>query len=131
MTLVDTSVWIDFLRGTATPAAAFVREHLGGDLATTEPVLTELLAGARPGPQADRIEGLLLSQRWHRVEPTLDYRGAVDVYRAARAAGRQPRGLTECLIAAVALRAGAQVASRDVDFVRIAGATGLTVLDLR
>ncbi|MEO3935436.1 PIN domain-containing protein [Dermatophilaceae bacterium Soc4.6] len=46
MTLVDTSVWIEFLRGTPTGAASFVRDNLGGRIHGSEPVLMELLAGA-------------------------------------------------------------------------------------
>lgn len=62
MTLVDSSVWVDFLRGTEGPPTRYVREHLGGDLHTTEPVLLEVLAGARAGAATARLERLLLSQ---------------------------------------------------------------------
>ncbi|MGL5819016.1 MAG: type II toxin-antitoxin system VapC family toxin [Phycicoccus sp.] len=131
MTLVDTSVWVEFLRGTPTAATTFVRERLGKELATTEPVLMELLAGVRPGERTARIERLLLSQTWHRIDPGLDYRGAIDVFHATRATGHQPRSLQDCLVAAVALRRDVAVAHRDVDYERIAAATGLRVVDLR
>ncbi|MGL5927891.1 MAG: type II toxin-antitoxin system VapC family toxin [Dermatophilaceae bacterium] len=131
MSIVDTSVWVEFLRGTSGPATTFVRRHLGTALATTEPVMMELLAGARPGEHTARIERLLLSQTWHRVDPGLDYRGAVDVFHATRATGHQPRSLQDCLVAAVALRRDVAVAHRDVDYERIAAATGLRVVDLR
>lgn len=131
MTMVDTSAWVEFLRGTDTPSTRYVRDHVGGELYTTEPVLMELLAGARVGGATVRLERLLLSQRWARVEPALDYRGAVDVFHACRAAGHPIRSLNDCLIAAVALRAGVPVAHRDADFEHIAAATGLTVVDLR
>jgi predicted nucleic acid-binding protein len=129
--LVDTSVWVEFLRGSPTSATGFVRDRLGTDLATSEPVLMELLAGARPGEHAVRLERLLLSQSWHRIEPGLDYRGAVDVFHATRATGYQPRSLQDCLIAAVALRRGVPVAHRDRDYEHIAAATNLQVVDLR
>ncbi|MGC5629116.1 type II toxin-antitoxin system VapC family toxin [Georgenia sp. Z1344] len=131
MILVDTSVWIEFLRGTTTPATEFVRDHLGSDLATTEPVMMELLAGTRAGRRTEQVERLMLSQHWCRVDPTLDYRGAVDVFHAARAAGTKPRALQDCLIAAIALRHGARLAHRDVDYEHLARATGLEVIDLR
>lgn len=131
MTLVDTSVWVEFLRGTDSPATRFTRARLGAEIATTEPVMMELLAGARPGAHAVGLERLLLSQAWHRVEPRLDYRGAVDVFHATRATGHQPRSLQDCLIAAVALRLGVAVAHRDSDYERIAAATRLRVVDLR
>ncbi|WP_165962641.1 type II toxin-antitoxin system VapC family toxin [Occultella glacieicola] len=131
MILVDTSVWIEFLRGTASTATAFVRDRLGSDLATTEPVLMEVLAGTRRGAQTEQVERLLLSQHWLRVDPTVDYRGAVEVFQHARAAGHQPRALQDCLIAAVALRHGATLAHRNDDYERLSSAVGLTVLDLR
>lgn len=131
MTLVDTSAWIEFLRGSEGKATSYVREHVGVDLAASEPVLLELLAGARQGSQTDRIERLLLSQRWLTVEPALDYRAAVDVFHATRATGHPPRSLQDCLIAAVALRRDEAVAHRDQDFADISAATGLAVIDLR
>lgn len=131
MTLVDTSVWIEFLRGTTTRAAAFVDEHLGDDLAVTEPVLMEVLAGARSGSVTMGTERLLLSQRWLALEPLTDYRAAVDIFQATRASGHPPRALNDCLIAAVAMRVGVAVAHRDADFAYIAAATGLDVIDLR
>lgn len=60
MTLVDTSVWVDFLRGTASAATEYVREHVGRGLATCAPVLMELLAGAAAGPQAQSSAGARL-----------------------------------------------------------------------
>lgn len=132
MTLVDTSAWIEFLRGTETSSTKFVRREIGrGGLYTTEPVLMELLAGARAGGATQRLERLLLSQRWLRVEPGLDYRGAVDIFHACRGRGHPIRSLNDCLIAAVALRSGVGIAHRDADFVYIAEATGVPAKDLR
>ncbi|MDO5495293.1 MAG: PIN domain nuclease [bacterium] len=128
--LVDTSLWIEFLRGTGTIASDYVREGLG-ELATSEPILMELVAGAAPGRRSAGIERLLLSQKWLRVEPGLDYRGAADVFQASRASGHPPRSLQDCLIAAIALRHGVAVAHRDADFEYIAAATGLQTIDLR
>lgn len=130
MILAGTSVWIDFLRDAPTPAARFAAEHVGDDLATSEPILMEVLAGARP-VHVDRIEGLLHSQRWCHVDTHVDFRGAAEVFRATRATGHQPRSTLDCLVAAVALRRGISVAHRDPDYEYIAAATGLQVIDLR
>ena len=131
MTLIDTSVWIEYLRGTDSTATTYVREHIGSETATTEPVLMELLAGASSRQRTLDLERLLLSQPWHPVDAGVDYRGAVDVYQATRATGHQPRSLQDCLIAAVALRNRVDVAHRDSDYEYIAQATGLGVVDLR
>lgn len=129
-TLVDTSVWVEFLRATGSPGHLYVLEHLGS-LATTEPVLLELLAGAASGAQTTRVERLLLGQHWMSLHPGLDYRAAVDIFQATRANGHQPRSLQDCLIAAVALRHRATLAHRDGDYEHIAAVTGLSVIDLR
>lgn len=132
MILLDTSVWVEFVRGTASPATQHVRAHVGSDSTTTcEPVLMELLAGARAGAQTLRLERLLLAQPWLRVESVVDYRVAVDVFHAARGIGHPIRSLQDCLIAAIALRHGATVAHRDGDYEHIAAATGLSTKDLR
>lgn len=131
LVLVDTSVWIEYLRGTGSRAHLFVRERVGGGLATTEPVLMELLAGAASGAQTAAAERLMMGQHWLQVEPALDYRAAADIFQAARASGHQPRSLQDCLIAAIAVRTRTRVAHRDVDYARIAAVTGLEVLDLR
>lgn len=131
LVLVDTSVWIEYLRGTGSRAHLFVREQVGTGLATTEPILMELLAGAASGAQTAAAERLMLGQHWLQVEPALDYRAAADIFQAARASGHQPRSLQDCLIAAIAVRTQTPVAHRDADYARIAAVTGLEVLDLR
>lgn len=131
MILVDTSVWIEYLRGTGTRATSYLRERVGIEVATTEPVLLELLAGARSGHQTAVLERLLASQSWCRIEPALDYRAAVELFQVTRSAGHQPRSLQDCLIAAVALRHDVDLAHRDADYHHIAAATGLRVVDLR
>lgn len=130
MTLVDSSVWIEYLRGGSDRARAFVRERLGA-LHVTEPVLLKVLAGTRTGAPTLRAEHLLRSQRWESVEVSVDYRAAVDIYQRTRATGHRVRSLQDCLIAAVALRCGLDVAHRDADYGHIAAATGLDTVDLR
>ena len=52
--------------------------------------------------------------------------GAVRVYRSCRSRGVTPRGLIDCMIAAVALAADVPVLAHDRDLARIA-----EVMDLR
>ncbi len=46
--------------------------------------------------------------------------GAAELYRACRGGGETPRKLTDCLIAAVAIRSGAELLCEDADFLAIA-----------
>ena len=56
-----------------------------------------------------------------------DFDGAVAIYRRCRRGGVTPRGLVDCLIAAVALRRGAALLAHDVDLARIARVVGIDV----
>ena len=48
MTLVDSSVWIDFLRGTATPEVGRLQQLMRrGEVMIGDLIVTEVLQGAR------------------------------------------------------------------------------------
>jgi hypothetical protein len=55
----------------------------------------------------------------------VDLDGAVHVYRTCRAAAVTPRGLIDCMIAAVAARNGASILAHDRDFARVARVMGI------
>ena len=116
--LVDTSVWIEYLRGTGSPAARALADLLRDrpdDVALTEPVTMELLAGARPS-SLPSLELLVAGLATVGVEPTLDFPAAASAYRAARANGTTVRSLVDCLIAVVAARHGVELLHRDADY---------------
>ena len=52
---------------------------------------------------------------------------AVKLYRQCRAEGVTPRGLVDCMIAAVALRTGAIMLAMDVDMERLAAVAGIAM----
>jgi hypothetical protein len=131
VTLVDTSAWIELLRGTGSAVHLRLRELVrGGDeLATTGPVSMELLAGARTPTHARRIRAALAACRTLEVRGTRDWEDAAALYLTCRLAGLTPRKLLDCLIAAVAIRAGVPVLAQDRDFELIAEHTALELLD--
>ena len=47
MIMVDTSAWIEFLRNTGSPVCKKLSSSLDNDLAVSDPIRMELLAGAR------------------------------------------------------------------------------------
>jgi len=122
MILVDSSAWIEFLRGTGSPAHLRLRAALEGSspLACTDVILMEILAGARDDADRDRLRRLLYGQEFLAVEGPADYESAADLYRLCRRAGETPRKLTDCLIAAVAIRSDAVLLCEDSDFHAIA-----------
>lgn len=128
MILVDSSAWIEFDHATGSTVDHALTAAIaagGSDLATTEPVLMEVLAGARTERQRTDLRRLLTSFAWVPLEAAVDFEGAERLYRRCRAAGITPRGLIDCMIAAVALRAGAELLAADGDFSRMAEPTGL------
>ena len=92
----------------------------GAALASTEPVMMEVLAGARDDSGHDRLLALQRSFNWLPVDPVADFTGAATIYRACRAAGFTPRGLIDCMIANIAIRTGAELLAADRDFAEMA-----------
>lgn len=128
MILADSSVWVDLLRGTGRGQEFASLLRSGAPICSTEPVLMELLAGTRSDREYGQVRSLVASVEWRGIDPAGDFESAAGIYRDCRRSGVTPRGLTDCLIAAVAIRTHAQVMSADRDFKAIAAATTLTVI---
>ncbi len=118
MILVDTSSWVEYDRGTGSPTHLRLADLIesDGDLAVTEPVLMEVLAGARDETAASRLRRLLTSFGWVPADAGVDFEGAARVYRLCRAAGLTPGGLIDCMIASIALRSDSAVLAADRGF---------------
>jgi predicted nucleic acid-binding protein len=132
--LLDTSVWVEYLRDTGSPASAEVARLLHEDLeqvATTPPVVMELLAGATDDAALLALEQLAAGLPALAVDPALDFASAAAVHRAARRRGRTVRGLLDCLLAAIAARHDAVVVHRDADLALACAVVGVQQRDLR
>ena len=121
MILADTSAWVEFDRATGSVVDRRMTELIASDgpLAVTEPVLMEVLAGARDDRRADDLRRLLLRCRLLALDPAADFDAAARVYRRCRRVGVTPCGLVDCLVVAVAWRSGASVLAQDVDVDRV------------
>lgn len=120
MILVDTSAWVEYDRATESTSDRRLTELIragAAEVAVTEPVLMEVLAGARDDRRHQELRRLLTSFRWLPLDPVADFEGAAKIYRRCRAAGVTPRGLVDCMIVNVALRTGSQLLAADRDFV--------------
>jgi predicted nucleic acid-binding protein len=128
--LADTSAWIEFLRGRGTPAHLELRTRLrSGDVAFTDPVQMEILAGARNRNQLIELSRLFFSLAYLPVAGRDDWDDAASMYRAARRAGFTVRSQLDCLIAAVAVRTGTPVLHHDADFARLAAVADVPLAD--
>ncbi len=127
MILVDTSAWIEFLRATSSETHLRLRSALedGAELAATDVIVMELLAGARDDADRDRLRRLVYGLEFLALEGPGDYEQAAELYRRCRRGGETPRKLSDCLIAAVAIRAGAELLAADADFEAISRHTSL------
>lgn len=127
--LIDTSAWIEYLRGTGSPHHLWLREAIveGTPLAWTDPILYELVAGASGTRRAEEIRGLLLRGPLLTVEGLQDWENAATLYRAARTRGATVHSSIDCLIAAVAVRTGVPVLTVDRDFDALAAVSDLVV----
>jgi predicted nucleic acid-binding protein len=118
MILPDTSAWIELLHGTGGPTHIALRRlvETNAEILITEPVVMEVLAGARSERHATKLRTALLVYPLAKVFGLDDYEAAAAIRRACRVGGQSVRSTMDCLIAAVAIREGASVLHRDRDF---------------
>jgi len=120
--LVDTTVWIDWLRGLPTAPVARLKALLDDGAAALAPVvLQELLQGAA-NPAALRT----LQRRFSALPMLMPadhlalHAEAGALYARCRWAGVTPRSPHDCLIAALAIERRAPLLHDDRDFVALA-----------
>jgi len=124
MILVDTSAWIEFLRGTGTTVCDTVDDLLDQDIAICDAIIMEVLAGARDERHLGQLRQLLARAVLISINPVA-YEEAAALYRTCRRNGETVSKLIDCLIAAVAIRSGAPVLHADADFTVLARHTAL------
>jgi predicted nucleic acid-binding protein len=127
MILADTSAWVEYDRATGSAVHRRVVELITTevDVAVTEPVIMEVLAGARSQQHELDLRRLLLRFPLLRFDAASDFDSAARIYRGCRAAGITPRGMVDCMIAAVAWRNSASLLAQDVDLVRVCQIIGI------
>jgi predicted nucleic acid-binding protein len=127
--LADTSAWVEYDRATDSSVDRRLAELIEteGPLAVTEPVLMEVLAGARDDRREADLRRLLLRFELLPFDAVADFEGAVRIYRRCRAADVTPRGMVDCMIAAVAWRREAALLACDADMTRVARVIGIDV----
>jgi predicted nucleic acid-binding protein len=115
---VDTSVWIDFFRGSDAELGAHLESLLGADqIAVPVPVWIEILGGVRKSERSrlKRVMGALPL-----LVPTASVWAMIERWLEQASATGQHFGVGDLLVAAIAAENRASVWSLDGDFDRMA-----------
>jgi len=126
MILVDTSAWIEVLRGRR--RVAFAAAAPSSEIVTCLPVVQEVLQGF-DNLVAHRVARAALDDIPTIEEPLTRpiFDDAVRLFLDARRAGLTVRSGVDCLIAACAIRSGATLLHVDRDFEKLAQVSPLRI----
>jgi predicted nucleic acid-binding protein len=130
MILVDTSVWVDFLRGEKSPQHETLHRLIEAeeDIAVTEIILTEILQGIKKDKDFQTTRDYLLEFPIYRPKGIETYLEAVRIYRECRKRGKTVRKTVDCIIAAICMENDLPLLHKDNDFDLIKACTDLKAL---
>lgn len=129
MIVVDTSVWIDQLRGRATPATEkLIDPAVAANILVGDIILLELLQGARSATHASALENML--RQFSMVDMLGDHiaKLAAQHFRSLRALGITIRKTPDLIIATYCIAHGHALLHADRDFDPLVRHLGLRVL---
>jgi predicted nucleic acid-binding protein len=129
--LADTSAWVDYDRASGSRVDQRLDELIRADgpLVVTEPVIMEVVAGARTDEREADLRRLMLRFSLLGFDAAVDFDAAARIYRRCRKVGVTPRGMIDCMIASVAQRYGATLLAADADLSRVAEVVGIDMDD--
>jgi len=121
--LVDTSVWIGYLRGDFSPVTDALDRLMadGVPFGITGIILQEILQGADSPESQQRLKSYFVTQRFlHPLDPVETHAQAADIYARCRRAGLTIRSTIDCLIARIAIEHKATLLHADRDYLHMA-----------
>jgi len=117
MVIVDTTVWIDYLRGIENAQTDWLDNALTHRrLGLTDLILCEVLQGIRGDPEFNEVRINLLRFEVFETGGTDLAIAAARNYRNLRERGHTVRKTIDCLIATFCLLAGHELLHRDRDY---------------
>jgi predicted nucleic acid-binding protein len=115
--IVDTTVWIDYLRGTENPETLWLdRELQRQRLGLTDLILCEVLQGIQDHRMFSRVRADLLKFQVFENGGSELAIAAAENYRDLRGRGFTVRKTIDCLIATFCLQGRHELLHRDSDF---------------
>jgi predicted nucleic acid-binding protein len=132
VTLVDTTVWIDFFRGTNTPQVEELERMLSAneDVCVCGVVLTEVLQGIRDDKEYENVLNSFNAFILLPMTPPIFVKAA-ELYRTLRRRGLTIRNAVDCMIAAVALEHDIPLLHNDRDFDAIESLGTLKIVETK
>src|SRR5882672_3503545 len=129
MVIIDTTVWIDYLRSIENPETRWLdRELRRQRLGLTDLILCEVLQGIRQQSSFSRVQaGLLKFHVFQTGGSNLAIAAALN-YRHLRERGYTVRKTIDCLIATFCLQAQHQLLHREHDFDLFEKVLGLQIV---
>ena len=131
MILVDTSVLIDFFKGTKNDSVTCLKDIIQNQIpfGIASVVYQELLQGAKTKKEYTLLNKYLRYQRFfHPKDPITTYEKAAMIYFSCRKKGITVRSTIDCLIARIAIEHDLFLLHNDKDFVHMAPVIGLKCL---
>ncbi len=129
MVIVDTTVWIDYLRGTSTPQVTWLEMEMERQrLGLLDLILCEVLQGVRDNEQMEEVRQALSRFVIFATGGAAFALAAARNYLALRRQGRTVRKTIDCLIATFCLIHDHTLLHNDRDFDPFARFLGLSVV---
>jgi predicted nucleic acid-binding protein len=129
MTIVDSTVWIDYLAGTVNPHTDWLARELSQQrLGLTDLILCEILQGIRDDLAFGRVQRLLCNFEVFESGGEALAVSSARNYRALRERGHRVRKTIDCIIATFCLTQGHSLLHRDHDFDPFENLLGLRVV---
>ncbi|MFT4603480.1 MAG: putative nucleic acid-binding protein [Rhodothermales bacterium] len=117
MIVVDTSVWVDYFRGTETPESSFLDALLGREMvAVGDLILAEVLQGFRSDKDYRLAKSHLIRMPVYEMLGTRRAVACADNFRALRKKGITIRKTIDVIIASFCIEKGCALLYSDRDF---------------
>jgi len=131
ITLVDSSVWIDFFNGRGSPEALYFKDNLRRErFLVADLVLLEVLQGFRGDLEFERARDAMLKFQVVSLGGRQAALRSAQNYRRLRAQGVTVRSAIDCLIASFCIANECRLLHSDRDYSYFAAHLGLKVVSV-
>jgi predicted nucleic acid-binding protein len=133
MILVDTSIWIDFLRGENSLERRILHKLIEDEeeISISGIILTEILQGIKEDKKYQITKNYFLEFPMYEPSGINTYIDAARIYRECRNNGKMIRSTIDCIVAAICIENDIAVLHKDRDYDIIQECVGLKVVKVQ